>query len=112
MVFPDWPAGRASELIAAKWRFLLIKIVAGIESAVSQEFICGTMQRVRARACDSVHDSAGRSAIFGGISIGDYRELLNGINTKIYSQRASGSSICIVIDADAIEPIVVLPGAA
>src|ERR1700733_5925312 len=60
VIFPEWTADRAAELIALEGRNARsVEVVPSIKRAVSEELICGSMEAIRARASDGA-DHAGR----------------------------------------------------
>src|SRR5258706_14913678 len=66
------------------------------------------MESVLSGASHYVDDAAGSSPVVGRIVTSEDRDLFDGINSQIIAQHAAGSSIRIIIDTDAIEPVTVL----
>ena len=59
LVFAERSTGCTTKLIAAERRLHRVKIVPGIQSAVTQEFVTGTVEGVAAAAGRSIDDSTG-----------------------------------------------------
>ena len=85
-----------------------VKKVSRIERAVAQELVSASMKLVCPRARNGVDDSTGCLAVFGGVIARQNREFLNGIHAQIPAQHTAGPTIRIIIEADAIEAIVIL----
>ncbi len=70
------------------------------------------MERVGPRFAYGVDDAGGGSPIFGGVVAGKYREFLNGIHTQVDAEHAAGTAVGVIVDAEPVEPVVVLRGLA
>ena len=69
------------------------------------------MKRVRAGTRDGIHDAAGAPAVVGGRVARHHRELLHRVHAEHEAQHAARRAVRVVVDADAVQPIVVLLGA-
>ena len=85
-----------------------IEEISRIQGAVAQKFIDASVEDIRAGARDSINDSARGSAVLGGLVGSQHGKLLNGVDAEIVTQNTSRRSVRIVVDAHAIEAIVIL----
>src|SRR5215472_13528777 len=110
-VFYDWSADRSPKLISLErwnWDRGIIEIILRVELAVAQKLIQVPVNRIRSGAGNCVHDAAGGLAVFGGVVAGDDGEFLNCVDTEASAQDTSWGTIRIVIQAHAVETIIVL----
>src|SRR5207244_5179105 len=109
----DRSSQRTSELIPLERRNPRVKEISRIQGAVPQKFIDASVEGVRARARYGINDSARGPAVLGGVVASQHRKLLNGVDAEIVTQNTSWRSVRVVVDAHAIEAIVILirPGA-
>src|SRR5206468_4863823 len=109
----DRTSERTSEFIPLDRRNPRIKDISRIQVAVAQKFIDASVEGVRAGARYGINDSARGPAVLGGIVAAQHRKLLNGVDAEIVTQNTSWRSVRVVVDAHAIEAIVILirPGA-
>ena len=68
------------------------------------------MKRVRSRARYSVDDPTCGPAVLSRIVASQNGKLLYSIHTEVVAQNASRRSVRVVVDADAVETIVILVG--
>src|SRR6266849_2998749 len=66
------------------------------------------MKAVCARPGDSINDAPRGFPVLRRISTSQHGKLLNGFDSKSGTQRTARSPIRVVVDADSIEPVVVL----
>src|ERR1700674_4626663 len=69
------------------------------------------MELIRTRASDSVYDSTSGFPVFGPIIARQDGKLLSGVHTQVPAQYASRSAVRVVINADAVQAVIVLLGA-
>src|SRR6202040_2397152 len=106
----DRTSARDSELVAMKGRNRGVKEVSRIQSFAAQEPVGIPVELVGPRFGNGVDDPAGRPAIFRGIIAGQHRKLLNRVCAQIDAQRAAGCSVGIVVNADAVNTVIILEG--
>ena len=112
LVLPDRPTRRCSELIAFEGRNRgPVEKVSRIQSAVAQELVSASMELVRSRARNGIDHSAGGLPVLGRIVAGQDGKLLNGVHAQVPAQHAARPAVGIVVDADAVQAIVILLGA-
>ena len=66
------------------------------------------MKSVGSGAGDGIDDAPGGLAVLGGEVVGEHRKLCNGIHAEVAAENRPGARVRVVVDADAVEPIVVL----
>src|SRR6516225_10280863 len=92
-----------------KSRFGYVEEIPCVQGAVADEFERISMKVVRPRTRGSADNPSRRSTVLCRIIAGENCELLDGVRTQTDAQGASRRTICVIIDADAIQPGVVLP---
>src|SRR5215472_3571626 len=70
------------------------------------------MESVRPRLADGVDHAAGGPAILGRVVAGQHGKLLNRIHAQVAADYAAWPAVAIIIDAEPIEPVIVLRGPA
>ncbi len=102
-------------MIALERRFLdtagIVKEICGVEGAVAQELVRASMKLVGAGARYRVDHSAGSSPVLGGYIARQHREFLDGVDADIAAQNAARSSVSKILNADAVQAVIVLLGA-
>ncbi len=109
MVLYDRPTKGSAELIALEWRSLPgFKEVCRVELAVANEFVPAAVDLIRPGSRDRVDHSAGGLSVLRRVVAGDDRELLDRVNAQASAQHTPRCSIGVVIEADAVQTVVVL----
>src|ERR1700730_2316146 len=112
MVLANWAAPGNAKLIASERRFRntigIIKEIVGVERTVAQKLVHRAVELIRTRARNGVHDSAGSLPVLCRIVAGQNTKFLNGFHSKVLAKNASWSSIGVIINADAVKPVVIL----
>ena len=85
-----------------------IEVIGRVERAVAAEVVRVAVHFVGPRPGDAVDDPAGRASVFGGVVAGKHREFRHRVDAEVQPQDTPRSAVRIVVDVDAIEPIVVL----
>src|SRR5215831_17773430 len=112
-VFENRPAHGTTKLVALEWWYTshrVVEIVPRIQCAVTQELVCSPVKPICSRARNGVDDATRGLAILGRVVAGDDRELLNGVDSEVPPQYAPGGAVGIIVEADAVQAIVVLLG--
>ena len=109
-VLHERAAERHAVLVAMEGRRLVaaIEVVLGVHRAVAMELEDGAADLIRARSRDGVDDAARRAAVLRRIRVGEHGELGHRLDAEIRPERVAWRGVGVVVDADAIEPIVVL----
>ena len=114
MILDNGSAHRSSKLVTLEGRyFVSIEIVPGIQRAVPKKLVNTSMKLIGSRTCNGIDDATGRFSVFRRVVAGQDRKFLDGVYTQVPSQDAAWSSVCVIVQANAIQPIIVLlrPGA-
>ena len=70
------------------------------------------MKCVRSRFTDGVDHSAGRPPILGRVIAGEHGEFLNRVHAQADADHASRPAVAVIIDAQSVQPVIVLCGPA
>jgi len=70
------------------------------------------MERVGPRFADGVDNAGGGSPIFGRVIAGEHGEFLNRVHTQVDAEHTAGAGVGVIVDAEPVEPVVVLRGLA
>src|SRR6202158_518829 len=104
------PTG-GSELVTMEWRnrqSTVVEVVFSIKDLIADEIVDIPVELVGPGLGNTVDDPAGGPAILRRIVAGQNRKLLNRVHAQIDAQRAARRSIRIVVDADPIDPVIIL----
>src|ERR1700676_2008621 len=94
-VLADRTTKRATEHVAPEPRdTAMVKVIAGIQRAVPQEFIGAAMELVRSRGSRDVDLGTGTLAVFGSVSVLHDGEFAH----RIHTQKLSAHSTRRVVD--------------
>src|SRR6202047_1857112 len=105
------PSDRGAELVAAESRNGgWIEEIARVQGAVPEELVCAPVKAVCSRARNCVDHSAGGLPVFSGKVAGQNGELLHGVHAQITAQHAAGPAVGVIVEADAVESLIVLRG--
>src|SRR5258708_8545264 len=104
------PNGSAKLVAFESWNPARIEKVPRIQCAIPDELVSAAVKLVGSRARNRVHHTAGRLAILRRVVTGQHREFLDGVDAEAPSQDAAGRTVGVIVEADAIQTIVVLLG--
>ena len=108
-ILPDRTAHRPAELVAMERRFYRwVEEIPRIQRAVTQELVDISVKLIGPRARDRIYDPSGCLAVFGGIAAGQHGKLFDRIHAKIPAQHTARAAVGVVIDADTVEPVIIL----
>src|SRR5256885_6318671 len=111
LILMNRPSDRGAELIAAESRNGgWIEEIARVQGAVPDELVCVPVKLVCSSARNCIDHSAGGLPVFSGKVAGQNGELLHGVHAQITAQHAAGPAVGVIVDADAVEPVIVLRG--
>ncbi len=112
VLLPDGAARGGAVLVAAerRRRGSGVEVVSGVERAVAEEAVCRAVDPVGSAARDGVDDAAGGLAVLGGEVAGEDGELGDGVYAEVDADDGAGTAVGVVVDADAVEAVVVLRG--
>src|SRR5438046_6552824 len=113
-ILQDWSADRSSKLVALEGRNTThIEEVPGVEFAITKKLVHTAVNLICPRARNGVNHPPGGLAVLRRVVAGQDGTFLNRVNAQVPSQHAAGCSIGVVIEADAIQTIIILlcPGA-
>ena len=111
-ILHDRPPDGSTKLIPMERGLCRVEEIPGVEHAVPDVFKCISVEILGPRACGSANNPARRAPELRRVVARKNGELLNSIGPEIDPQRASRRAIHVVIDADAVQPGIVLPRAA
>src|SRR5258706_12101169 len=102
---------RGAELVAVESRNGgWIEEIASVQGIVPDEFVCVPVKLVCPRGRNRIDYSAGGLPVFSGKVAGQNGELLHGVPAQITAQHAAGAAVGVIVEADAVEPVIVLGG--
>src|SRR5262249_35093657 len=67
---------------------------------------------VRSGFADGVDHAARGPAILGRVVASEHGEFLNGIHTQVAADHAARAAVAVIVDAETVEPVIVLRGPA
>src|SRR5260370_19002218 len=87
---------------------MIVKIVPGVESTISEELVNTAVNLIGAGPRNRVDYPSRGLPVFSGVVAGQDGEFLNGIHAQASSKNASWRPVCVIVEANAIPAIIVL----
>ena len=100
--------GSAKLIPFERWDLSHVEVVPGVEAAVAKELVRTAVKLIGPGSSNGIYHSPGGLAIFRRVVAGQYGKFLNGVHAQVPSQHTAGSPIGVVVEADAIQTVIVL----